>query len=310
MTAYNQAWLLRTVLALLREQDYGGRWEVIVCDDGSDDDAAAVVRETYRATGVPARYVWQERGRERRSRSRNNALRLAEGDVVLLMDGDLAVGPDFVSSHARKHGGGERLAVYGTRRRLFLGDLPSAAGVDETVRRWLAGAGPIQSLPTEYEFQRKCAGSRYAWLGCMGCNFSFTRGPETLFDEGFVGWGAEDQEFACRLQVRYGFRLQFEPGICGLHVDTGRRAEFSAIRPRDAEAIAGYVRNVVYFRQKYPDLDMIPACNGLGYFEPDPATGGWRQARQARHDREHVRELVERAMEWCARSPESSGRLH
>jgi hypothetical protein len=67
-----------------------------------------------------------------------------------------------------------------------------------------------------------------------------------MFDEGFRGWGAEDQEWAFRVS-RTGTPLLFQPDVYGLHLPHTRNinANFETL---DA--------NKAYFLAKWPILDV------------------------------------------------------
>lgn len=77
---YNRCELLREALASVCAQTYQD-FEVIVVDDGSNDDTAAVVQEF---AGV--RYVWQPRRGV--SAARNRGVTLSEGEWVAFLDSD------------------------------------------------------------------------------------------------------------------------------------------------------------------------------------------------------------------------------
>src|SRR5687767_4340911 len=129
VTTYNQKAALKVLLNLLAQQQYTGRWEIIICDDGSDEDTLSVIKAASRASNVRLRYVWQSRNGWGLSSSRNNALRCADGNVLILIDADLVVAPDFVDRHARCYADGTPQLVCGSRRWLFLDDLPSATNL-------------------------------------------------------------------------------------------------------------------------------------------------------------------------------------
>ncbi len=86
------------------------------------------------------------------------------------------------------------------------------------------------------------------------CNFSVTLGHEELrFDEGFSGWGLEDTELGYRL-FHSGHAVIDAPRARVLHIEdpTPRdpfRCEQRALPP----SYDTYVRNAVYFMDKYPD---------------------------------------------------------
>jgi glycosyltransferase involved in cell wall biosynthesis len=82
---YNRAeYLPKAVSSALAQE--GVEVEVIVVDDGSTDDTAAVVEQHRSCWGERVRYVWQENSE--RSIARNHGLRHARGEFVAFLDSD------------------------------------------------------------------------------------------------------------------------------------------------------------------------------------------------------------------------------
>lgn len=80
---YNYARFVGRAIESALGQDYTGpRPEILVVDDGSTDDTAAVVRRY----GGSVRYIAKENGGQ--ASALNLGLREAEGDIVCLLDGD------------------------------------------------------------------------------------------------------------------------------------------------------------------------------------------------------------------------------
>ena len=78
---YNRAGFVREAIASVLRQDYPAV-ELIVVDDGSRDDTAAIVSEF----GPAVQYVWQEnRGV---SAARNRGVAAATGDLIAFLDSD------------------------------------------------------------------------------------------------------------------------------------------------------------------------------------------------------------------------------
>jgi glycosyltransferase involved in cell wall biosynthesis len=301
VTAYNQNSTLEIVLKALQLQDFKGSWEIIVCDDGSEQDTLKAVKRAMLTNGPSMQYVWQSRLGERRARSRNNALRCARGRIVILVDGDIVVKRDFISAHVALHTGGHT-AVCGCRYWLFLDDFPEGFSNDLANDPVILDAVDPSSFYSEAEAQEYYSKTPQPWAACWGCNFSFLRdGEMVLFDEEFVGWGAEDQEFACRLHDRFHYDMKFVPSIYGFHLEPGSRSAYTRVRPRSQTEFANYFRNLFYFCSLYPALDMVPACIGVGLLELDPENDVWRPASQPRFGRRHILSTLSTAREWLAR---------
>ena len=297
LTSCNQTELLPVVLQRFAAQDYRGSWEIIVCDDGSEEDALEIIRHAPAPLASLVRYVWQPRGGERRARNRNNGLRCAKGRIVIFVDGDIAVRPDFVTRHVEAHMG-EPTIVFGPRFWLFLGDLPAGYLVHPAIDSLLGDTADKSLLVSDLPYQEYHVSSSCPWLGCLGFNFSFVPSSrEVLFDEDFVGWGCEDQEFACRLSVRHGYRLHFSRLIDTVHLEAGFRKDYVPLRPQTSSDISLYVKNLVHFCNSYPEFDAVVICYSLGLFEFDHEKRVWNRARRPRSDRQHIRSLLATARE-------------
>src|SRR5690606_6739449 len=155
---------------------------VVVCDDGSGGETADVAR-AYSAR-LPLVYAYQEDLGFRAGQARNMGIDRAVGDVVIFIDDDVLVRPDFVRQHLEVHGSVARPAVaigYRHRTAGFDGVVPRLDEIlgAEREDRLLELEEPIESHPTP-------------WIYVYSCNFSVSRGgPELRFHEGFSGWGLE-----------------------------------------------------------------------------------------------------------------------
>ena len=294
ITSYNQNLTLPTLLAAIQNQDFAGSYEVIVTDDGSEQDTLSIIKLAQAKGGPPIRYVWQGREGAQRARTRNNGIAAASGRVIVLLDGDMVVFRDFIHRHVVTHTGG-RTATAGGRYWLYLDDMPDPE-VDLT------------TLQSEVGHQRYFANTDSAWTAVFSCNFSFARNGQPLdevllMDERFIGWGMEDQEFACRLQHRHGYRIQVLPSIYGFHLEPGMQQNSKHLRVQTREEIAQYLHNLLYFCSLYPDVDILPGCISLANFELDAATDTWRSTSQIIRKKSHIRALLNQAREWIERHP-------
>ena len=208
-TVYNRPEHLRLLLAALAAQTRVPD-EFVVADDGSDAATVAALERLLPACGMPARVVRQEKDGYRLAAARNLAIRAAAGDYLLFLDCDIVPLPDAVAVHER----------HAAPRRLLCGN---RALLDETATQALFAAVPAPS-PADWErawrsadrreleaaaklFARHAALRRWHLARphkpkLIGCHFSLFRADVARvngFDENFVGWGYEDDDFARRL---------------------------------------------------------------------------------------------------------------
>jgi glycosyltransferase involved in cell wall biosynthesis len=109
-TRNRSALLARTLERLRRQTHPRERYEIVVADDGSQDETPTLLgREESR--GV----IRQVRHEHRRgaAAARNSGIRLSRGRVVVLLDDDILVLPDFVVKHLSHHEEGGRRVVLG-----------------------------------------------------------------------------------------------------------------------------------------------------------------------------------------------------
>jgi hypothetical protein len=204
ITTYNwkEALALSLKSALAQKQK---PFEIIVADDGSDDDTAELIRKIAVRASLPIIHSWQEDKGFRLSASRNKAIARASGDYIVLVDGDIVQEKHFIHDHARfAHDG---FFVQGTRVLLN----------KELAQKVLREQSLIRSFCTKgVENKKNCIRSGFLanlfsfkskkTQGVRTCNFAFWRQDAIAingFNEEFVGWGREDSEFTARL-LNYG----------------------------------------------------------------------------------------------------------
>lgn len=182
-------------------------YEVVVADDGSTEETAALIARMVATYPVPLRHVRQDDHGFRAARARNRGIAASRGDYLILLDGDMLVHPDFIADHLMlaERGfflqGGRIKATPEESQRLLDGGRPvyapwSTANFDEfdgTRRLYAFRAPPLARWKA-----RSRNGGRV-----MSCNMSFWRDDLLRvngFDERMEGYGAEDRELAARLE--------------------------------------------------------------------------------------------------------------
>lgn len=200
VTTYNWPQALALVLESVRRQTRLPD-EVIVADDGSGAETAALVREAAAAYPCALRHSWQEDLGFRAARSRNLAIAAARGDYVLLVDGDMVLHPRFVADHlaAARHGA----FVQGSRV-LLQPEFSARMLAREALRPGFFSGGVRRRrhtlrAPALSRLYARLAGP--APRAIKSCNQGWWRDDLVRlngFDERMEGWGREDEELAMR----------------------------------------------------------------------------------------------------------------
>jgi glycosyltransferase involved in cell wall biosynthesis len=101
LSTYNQPeWLRKTLWGYAR-QDHDD-FEVVLADDGSGQETAAVVEEARRRyPALSLRHVWHPDTGYRKCVILNRAIVASEGEYLVFSDGDCIPRRDYVATHAR-----------------------------------------------------------------------------------------------------------------------------------------------------------------------------------------------------------------
>lgn len=209
VTTYNRPDALAAVLeGCLKQTD--ANFEVIVADDGSTQETAALVAGYAARAPFTIKHVWQEDQGFRAAAIRNRALAATQADYIIFIDGDCVPPPDFVASH-------RRLAERGwflSGNRLMLAQAFSEQVLRDKLpihlwqtREWLQArrCGQIERLLpllrlSVPDWLRKQLPRR--WQGAKTCNLSAWRDDLLRvngLDESYTGWGMEDSDLVIRL---------------------------------------------------------------------------------------------------------------
>lgn len=219
---YNRCGPLRQTLESLAAQrcDPAG-FEVIVADDGSSDDTAAMLGSF--AGRLRLRYWFQEDQGYRVAAARNAGAALAAAPVLAFLDSGTLAGPDFIRGHLDAH-----LGRPGGRA--VLGYCFGYNPVDDMswLERALARLEPAEVVAryrdepsfrdlrhevferAGYDLRRLSAPWGLFWtMNCSVTAAAFRRSGG--FDESFRSWGGEDYELGYRLfRQSLGFAMSRE----------------------------------------------------------------------------------------------------
>jgi len=179
--------------------------ELIVADDGSRPETAQCVASTLGPTSARWGHVRQEDTGFRQSRVRNLGARHSTAPVLIFIDHDTLLHPEFVADHLRlaqtgHFVQGKRCFLPANRTEELLRD-----GLGRTwwPAPWLAGLGNRKNALHLPSIGRLLSRPKTFEASIRGCNMAVHRTDFLAvdgFDELYDGrWGREDSDFANRL---------------------------------------------------------------------------------------------------------------
>ncbi len=214
VTTYDRTDALDAVLRSLAKQS-DRDFEVIIADDGSGPQTAALIEGWKTRLGVPLQHVWHAHRDFRAGEIRNRGIRASAGSYCIFLDGDCIARPDFVAQHrALAESGwfvtGNRVLLTESLTAKVLAEQlePEHWGVGDWIGQRFSGGlnrlAPVLNLPLG-PLRRVNAGE---WEGARSCNLAIWRadlGRVDGFDAIFSGWGKEDSDLVIRL-INAGIR--------------------------------------------------------------------------------------------------------
>jgi glycosyltransferase involved in cell wall biosynthesis len=262
--AYNDAGVLQHTLRRLVDQTLAPvAYEVVVADDGSTDETPAVIAAAASGRArVTAVRLEQNRGR---SAARNAGIRAARAPVIVFVDSDILVRPDFLQRHMEMH---------------------RAAG------RPVVGRGPVVEIPT-VDLPARDPVTRFSPAyfttanASVPCQALIEAG---MFDEGFRIYGWEDFDLGLRLAER-GLPRVYDHAATAFHVEpvAAEKALDRHLAKEEERA-----RTALYLLRKHPgsqtrwmiqDTPLQRAAHfvlgGAGLLTPTnaPQIAGWLRSR-------------------------------
>lgn len=241
---------IRVVFQSLTEQTIDpSRFEVIV---GAIEYSEEFARLCQEFAGRLTIIAVMSAGEWNVCRARNLAMRQVSGQVMVILDADMAIPPRLLERLGSGYfTQGREICVLGRAAgyddMLTKSDLHAASTLPfghyrELLSELEQNGGVVEDLRDDLEDPP--LPWTLVWGGLVALPAALAGQRGLTFDEGFTGWGAEDQELGYRIQAA-GIPIELAKDIYGLHLpherDIAFQEKFSKVNQR-------------YFLTKWPSL--------------------------------------------------------
>ncbi|MFO8152279.1 glycosyltransferase family 2 protein [Thioalkalivibrio sp.] len=208
MSTYNSPGWLEKVLWGYNAQTHRD-FEIVIADDGSGPETAALIERMRTETGLRLKHVWQRDDGFRKCRILNKAVLHAAGDYLAFTDGDCIPRQDFLAVHAARAQPGYFLS--GGYYKLSMATSEAIGREDVLSGRcfsldWLLARGLRRSYKNLKLTASPAQARVFNRITPTRCNFKGSNGSawkqDVLAVNGFderMSWGGEDREFGLRL---------------------------------------------------------------------------------------------------------------
>lgn len=211
---FNRSWILDITLACLVNQECTYPFEVIVADDGSEEDLTPIIRKYE--SNLDIKYVRQKDYGYQLCAVRNLGLRTSKYDFVSILDCDMAPNRYWVQSYIELLLKNDDVALIGPRKYVDTHNITTEQILQNPllieslpeVKTNNNAAGQIEgeiSIDWRLEHFKKTDNLRLCdspFRYFSGGNVAFAKKWLHIagwFDEEFTHWGGEDNEFGYRL---------------------------------------------------------------------------------------------------------------
>lgn len=247
---FNRSKKLRNCLIALFTQEYDtSEYEILVIDDGSQDDTADALKRLAKKSTVPLRTFMQPN--QGQGVARNRGIDEATGEIILFLGDDIVATPDFLKEHNRVHlrHPEENATVLG-----FITWHPKLP--ISPLMRFMERGGAILGRFGGHQFAydllagKTKADFRFFYTSNISLKRSLLQNFK--FDPWFSGYGWEDIELGVRLSKQAGLAIYYAPQAVAYHDHMMTEGDF-------VNRMRAIGESSIRFDQKYPELKKIPS---------------------------------------------------
>lgn len=268
---YNKSLYLDFTLAGFINQSYQD-FELVVIDDGSTDDTMKVVEKYHYRLNINYSYE----SHNGLAVARNKGIDLAKGKYIINIDSDRIPCPDFIAEHVNVLEQHPKKVSIGCKYIIFNIYHNEIKSIKNHLNKLIVKNPSLLETISEnntlftpdsiisnfhnvienhflYEHYDNYKNIRdiysdnlidfhFGWILATGGNTAYDReqAVKVRFDERYVGWGAEDTDFAFQLYLE-GFSFQFSKNAISYHQE----------HPRGSSEWKELKNNLNYFINKY-----------------------------------------------------------
>lgn len=235
--AYNAQATITTCIRSIQAQNYPqNAFETIIINDDSKDSTFDLLKTMLPLNNT---LIYSHDNNRGLAAARNTGIAHSKGDIIIFLDADMEIMPDFIVSHVKFH---SKPKVSGVVSNL----LPATEIPHDKYQKYLyksrrgAKKGPADSPLPFAVFLFNCTSVKKEALNQVG-----------LFDDQITRYGGEDTEFAYRLWQKYPAGLYYAPHIKVVH---HHYRPFHEV----LKNVETFGREVVpYLVQKHPEFDQL-----------------------------------------------------
>lgn len=208
---YNRLEHLRALfLCLLRQKKQAD--ELIITDDGSSQKVLDFIGDLIPKAQFKVKHIYQEDKGFRKTRALNNAVRNSTGDLLIFCDQDLIFGEEYIETIVNNIKSniflmGRAHHTTEEQKNLILSDIENINSYNEIIKKLPAKyIETIDKMLKEDRKRRIIKTFKLAKRGIRLVGMSYALMKEAYlkvngYDENYIGWGQEDDDFGNRLTV-------------------------------------------------------------------------------------------------------------